>query len=88
MENNKCKLSEENVRKLLDSNWDTSLLLNNSEELYMSEPEAQYGPSESEKFWREITASQQRTIESQARVIEEQSRVIASFSSKASNEAV
>ena len=65
------------------------LLTGEGEMLKQIQQEQAPGQPHSEEYWKELIASQQRTIESQSRIIEQQSRSIQSFLARAgSTEAV
>lgn len=85
-------LSNSVIEKILNFYTDLSpawLLTGEGEMLKQIQQEQAPGQPRSEEYWKELIASQQRTIESQSRIIEQQSRSIQSFLARAgSTEAV
>lgn len=70
----------------LNTGW---IITGEGEMLKQIQQEQAPGQPHSEEYWKELVASQQRTIESQSRIIEQQSRSIQSFLARAgSTEAV
>lgn len=85
-------LSNSVIEKILNFYTDLSpawLLTGEGSMLLKAQQEQAPGQPHSEEYWKELIASQQRTIENQSRIIEQQSRSIQSFLARAgSTEAV
>lgn len=79
-------LSNSVIEKILNFYTDLSpawLLTGEGSMLLKAQQEQAPGQPHSEEYWKELVASQQRTIESQSRIIEQQSRSIQSFLARA-----